>query len=133
MKLPADLMTFGIGVRAGHAAWCAACRTPEGPDAAEKRAEVIRRRKALLGTPLAAASSADLYHLASRAEEPQGWQPIATLPQRYMTVLLCLQNQTLAIGFYTDRGVCHADGWDRPVPTHWMPLPRPPAPEEDKQ
>lgn len=47
MKVPERLATFGIGVRCGHAAWCAACRTPEGDEGQAKRAEVVAMRKAI--------------------------------------------------------------------------------------
>jgi hypothetical protein len=48
MKVPERLATFGIGVRGGDAAWCAACKTPEGAEGQGKRAEVIELRKAHL-------------------------------------------------------------------------------------
>jgi hypothetical protein len=51
MKVPERLATFGIGVRGGHAAWCAACKTPDGPDGEAKRAEVVAMRKKRLAAP----------------------------------------------------------------------------------
>lgn len=56
MRLPERLMTFGIGVRGGHAAWCAACRIHDCADWEAKRAEVIALRKAHLLSRVGAAS-----------------------------------------------------------------------------
>lgn len=45
LKVPERLATFGIGVRGGHAAWCAACKPTDGPKAEKNRAEVIAMRR----------------------------------------------------------------------------------------
>lgn len=46
MRIPERLATFGISVRGGSAARCAACAPVAGPDGEAKRAEVIAMRKA---------------------------------------------------------------------------------------
>lgn len=50
LKVPERLASFGIGVRGGQAAWCAACRL-YGPDWAARRDEVRAMRKARLSAP----------------------------------------------------------------------------------
>lgn len=47
-KVPERLATFGIGVRGGDAAWCAACKPQDGAAGESNRAEVIALRKARL-------------------------------------------------------------------------------------
>jgi hypothetical protein len=46
LRVPERLATFGVGVRGGTAARCAACLTPPGPDGERKRLEVIDLRRA---------------------------------------------------------------------------------------
>lgn len=46
MRLPERLVKFGVGVRGGTAAWCAACARQPGAEGEAKRQEVIAIRKA---------------------------------------------------------------------------------------
>lgn len=46
IRVPERLATFGVGVRGGNAAWCAACKIPPGPAGEAARQEVIALRRA---------------------------------------------------------------------------------------
>lgn len=79
------------------------------------------------------------------------WQPIETAPKDGTTILLFVpgRGRRVALGSYTDsvhlshgREVYANRGWsvqgdfvplERPVPTHWHPLPAPPIDDESKQ
>lgn len=69
---------------------------------------------------------------APPAPEPQGWQPIATYGEREDYVLLCSSAHGRVIGAHVTGDVWHFVGVgcvtsESERPTHWMPLPAPPA------
>jgi hypothetical protein len=66
--------------------------------------------------------------IAGKESKSADWQPIETAPKDHFTdVLLWGVDLGVTIGFWSD-GWARIDGLDVD-PTHWMPLPAPPAQE----
>ncbi len=64
------------------------------------------------------------------AERERKWQPIETAPKDDAEVLLWIpEEEGVEIGFWrSDAGAWDTyQGWLKATPTHWMPLPTPPA------
>lgn len=58
------------------------------------------------------------------------WQPIETAPKDGRYILGCYKSDVFAMRFRPTHGTCYEwqlhDGYPE-CPTHWMPLPEPPA------
>lgn len=67
-----------------------------------------------------------------RLEQAQTWQPIATAPTDGTIVLLCTAGwHKCEEGWFEGDG-WHTD-WNYIDPTHWLPLPAPPAPPQGEE
>lgn len=81
--------------------------------------------------------------LASADAEERGWQPIETAPKKGPAILVCADGYVSVVEWDTKGWICVGDGSPAiehmsdfgtayryvPAPTHWQPLPAPPAQE----
>ena len=72
-----------------------------------------------------------------RGEGMSEWQPIETAPFVSGKRYLLIESPGIEIPFvgfrYNFGGAWFHDGYDQVQPTHWMPLPQPPAEGRDKE
>jgi len=69
---------------------------------------------------------------------PEGWQPIETAPKDGTEVLLLgrwFSQARIVNGLWNSGDAMHMPHWMGGIhqPTHWMPLPAPPAPASEGQ
>jgi len=76
-----------------------------------------------------------LHALLAATETPSGWQDISTAPKDGTLMLVWapgvhgLPSMHALCAYHADAGFCIDE---LRAPTHWMPLPTPPRPGEDK-
>jgi regulator of replication initiation timing len=78
------------------------------------------------------AENARLKAENERLRKAGEWQPIETAPKDGITETLVMDCGHVYIGIFDKNGFCedlHCAGLD---PTHWMPLPNPPAAKDGK-
>lgn len=74
--------------------------------------------------------------LASLNDTEEGWQPIETAPRDGTRMLLWVRGHLVMLGSWAGHGAYSgAAFWSNnvpivPQPTHWLPLPQPPAQAE---
>jgi len=78
---------------------------------------------------------AEARALCSQGATPEGWQPIATAPKDGTPFIGCNIHGEIYVMLFSARLGDWAE-WvhevDPCTPTHWMPLPAPPAPASEK-
>ena len=78
-----------------------------------------------------------MQRMLTRMEETDRWQPIETAPKDGSYVLLAgKRREDIASGYWLQYAYAGNGAWIWPFvlkdPTHWMPLPKAPAMQEDK-